>query len=157
VDKRFEEIYKKHGKYVYNVALGILKNRQDAEDAAQNVFIKLAGSIDSFRGESDIKTYLYRMAVNNSIDYIRKQSTHREKIEKVQVHEYASASSSLILDSLLDQLDEDHSVPLLLSEVGGFKYGEIAKILNIKPGTVKSRINRAIMKLRETLKKEASK
>jgi len=157
MDSRLDKIYKQHGKYVYNVALGMLKNRDDAQDVTQNVFIKLFNSLDSFRGDSDIKTYLYRMAINSSIDYIRRQSTHRDKLEKMEPETSVSMPDSLSFYSLVDKLDDDHKAVLLLSEIGGFKYDEIADILQTKTGTVKSRASRAIVKLREILAKEVIK
>ncbi len=147
---RLEEIYKANARYVYNVALGILRNRSDAEDVMQAVFTKLMGSLHTFRGEADIRTFLYRMAVNRSIDMIRFNRRLEEKAEKA-----APATRALpghdkpSFADLVSPLDEDHRTVLLLAEVGGFKYAEIAKMLGIEIGTVKSRVNRAVTKLRE--------
>jgi RNA polymerase sigma-70 factor (ECF subfamily) len=150
----FKEIYKQHSKYVFNVALSVLKNTKDAEDIMQDVFIKFFENMDNFRGEADIKTYLYKMTVNKSIDYIRKQAGRREKLVKIFETNIKSETQILVLNDLLDKLTMNEKLPLILSEIGGFSYKEIAEILNIKIGTVKSRINRSINKLKNILKKE---
>ncbi len=150
---KIEEIYKNYGKYVYNIALGILRNKTEAEDVSHDVFIKLFNSLDSFRGESDIKTYLYRITINKAIDLIRSNKLHNNKLEKIQIKEN-NAFLKTELYNLLEDLDLEHKVPLLLAEIGGFSYKEISEILNINIGTVKSRINRAINKLKDKVKEE---
>lgn len=156
MDLRYEKVYKDNSKYVYNVALGMLKSRDEAEDIMQNVFIKLFENFDSFRGDAHIKTYLYRMTVNKSIDYIRSQSLHSNKLELLDQPEPKKTDSGIsLLDSLLDKLSPDLKAPILLAEIGGFSYKEISKIMNINLGTVKSRINRGISKLKEYASKEA--
>ncbi|MCX8093569.1 MAG: RNA polymerase sigma factor [Candidatus Goldbacteria bacterium] len=147
---KIDEIYKKHSKYVYNIALGILRNKAEAEDITHDVFVKLFHSLNSFRGESDIKTYLYRMTVNKAIDFIRSNKLHNEKIEILGVKENMFFKNDLY--ELLAMLDTEHKIPLLLAEIAGFSYKEIAEILNINIGTVKSRINRAINKLKNRIK-----
>lgn len=150
MNDRVEQIYKENAKYVYNVALGILRNRTDAEDVMQAVFTKLMDSIHTFRGEADIRTFLYRMAVNRAIDLIRSNRRLEEKAEKAApVTESVPGHDKASFSDLVRPLDEDHRTVLLLAEVGGFKYAEIAKILGIQTGTVKSRVNRAVTKLRE--------
>jgi RNA polymerase sigma-70 factor (ECF subfamily) len=156
MDSRLEEIYRENSRYVYNVALGILRNKDEAEDVMQNVFIKLFDSFQTFRGEANIKTYLYRMTVNKSIDYIRFQSLHSKKNEEIEMPEAPNPDPArVVLDSLLENLKDDLKIPVLLSEIGGFSYKEIAAILKINLGTVKSRINRGITKLKELAAKEA--
>ena len=144
---KIEEIYKNHSKYVYNVALGILRNKAEAEDITQDVFVKLFYALDSFRGESDIKTFLYRMTVNKSIDLIRSNKLHFNKLKTTQFKEIDITIKSELY-SMLEIIDLNYKIPLLLAEISGFSYKEIAKILNIKTGTVKSRINRAINQLK---------
>jgi RNA polymerase sigma-70 factor (ECF subfamily) len=159
MDPKFEEIYRQNSRYVYNVALGILRNKDEAEDVMQNVFIKLFDSFQTFRGEANIKTYLYRMTVNKSIDYIRFQSLHSKKNEEIALPEPEPNNdpdaAKAALENLLGNLKDDLKIPVLLSEIGGFSYKEIASILKINLGTVKSRINRGITRLKELAAKEA--
>ncbi len=152
MDKKYSQIYRENAKYVYNIALGMLKNRDDAEDVTQNVFIKLFDSFGSFRKESSIKTYLYRMTINRSIDLIRKNRTADKYLEKSPSESRGSSEHSFILWDLLGRLDLNHRTPLLLSEIGGFSYKEISVILSINTGTVKSRINRAVNRLKKMVK-----
>jgi RNA polymerase sigma-70 factor (ECF subfamily) len=155
MDPQFETIYRENSKYVYNVALGILRSKDEAEDVMQNVFIKLFENFSSFRGDSSLKTYLYRMTVNRSIDYIRSQSLRAGKLEQMEIEESKTPDSSrALLDSLLEKLAPELKVPVLLAEIGGFSYKEISKIMNINIGTVKSRINRGIIRIREIAAKE---
>lgn len=156
MDPKFEKIYKVNSKYVYNVALGMLRNRDEAEDIMQNVFIKLFENFGSFRGDADIKTYLYRMTVNRTIDYMRSQTLRSNKLETIEQPEPKRSDSGVsMLDSLLDKLSPELKTPILLAEIGGFSYKEISEIMNINLGTVKSRINRGIAKLKEYADKEA--
>ena len=156
MDPRFEKIYRANSRYVYNVALGMLRNRDEAEDIMQNVFIKLFENLDSFRGDSDIKTYLYRMTVNRTIDYIRSQALRNNKLELIERPEPPkSNAASVILDSLLEKLSPDLRTPILLAEIGGFSYKEISAIMKMNIGTVKSRINRGMSRLKTYADKEA--
>ncbi|HDQ25876.1 MAG TPA: RNA polymerase sigma factor, partial [bacterium] len=118
------------------------------------VFMKLFQSIDSFRGESDIRTYLYRMAVNRSIDLIRSRRVREEKMGKIEVKTVQESHLEPKFAEIIEKLDEKHRVVLLLSEVAGFSYREIAEALDTKVGTVKSRVNRAITELRKIYAKE---
>ncbi len=150
----FEQIYKENYKYVYNVALSVLRNKKDAEDIMQDVFIKFFESIEYFKGKSDIKTYLYRITVNKCIDFIRRETLKRKKSEIINEKFAQKQNDNLILDNLLEKLNVDERIIVSLSEIAGFSYKEIAEILNIKIGTVKSRINRAINKLKDIINKE---
>jgi RNA polymerase sigma-70 factor (ECF subfamily) len=155
MDKRFEKIYSENARYVYNVALGMLRNKTEAEDIMQNVFIKLFDNFSAFRGDSSIRTYLYRMTVNKCLDLFRLRKIRESKLEKIDLPEEKNHAAGNELYSLLEKLDEDLKAPVLLSEIGGFTYKEIGDILGINLGTVKSRIHRGMHKLREIAKKEA--
>lgn len=156
MDKRFDAIYRDNARYVYNVAIGMLRNKTEAEDIMQNVFIKLFDNFDAFRGDSSIRTYLYRMTVNKCLDLFRLRKIRESKLEKIDLPEEKNTAASNELYSLLEKLDPDLKAPVLLSEIGGFTYREIGDILGINLGTVKSRIHRGMNKLREIAKKEAT-
>lgn len=152
--KQFEQIYKENAKYVYNVALSVLHNKKDAEDIMHDVFIKFFENIHYFKGESSIKTYLYRMTINKCIDFIRKESLKRKKMDFINEKFTPKEKDTVILFNLFEKLNFNEKVIISLSEIAGFSYKEIAEILNIKIGTVKSRINRAINKLKNIIRKE---
>jgi RNA polymerase sigma-70 factor (ECF subfamily) len=144
VNKAQIEIYRENSKYVFNVAMRVMGNREDAEDITQNVFIKLFNNMDAFRGDSSIKTYLYRMAVNESIDLMRKKSAETRKIDKVDKPVSYRPKDTTELDSFLSILPDDQKIPVILSQITGLSYKEIAAMLDISEGTVKSRINRGM-------------
>lgn len=150
----FEKIYRENSKYVYNVALGMLRNKTEAEDIMQNVFIKLFDNYGAFRGDSNIKTYLYRMTVNKCLDLFRLRKIRSNKLENIEVPEYRQSGPNYELESILEKLEPGVKTAVLLSEIGGFSYKEIAEIMGINLGTVKSRIHRGIKRLRELAGKE---
>lgn len=153
-------IYAEHSKFVYNIALRMLCDREDAEDIMQEVFMKLQVKISSFNGDSALKTFIYRMTVNSSIDFIRRKQSQAGRAEKSMegksAHVTNSYDNSLLLDSLLNSIPPEHKAALLLFEIGGFSQKEIAVIMKTNAGTIKSRISRSINKMSELLKKEAS-
>lgn len=150
----FEQIYKENSKFIYNVALSILRNKKDAEDVMQDVFIKFFENIYYFKGKSAIKTYLYRITVNNCIDFIRKEQIKIKKIELINEKYQKKEKDDIVLYDLIEKLNTNERIIISLAEIAGFSYKEIAQILNIKIGTVKSRINRTINKLKNFVLKE---
>ena len=153
-----EDIYRQHSKYVYNVAYRMLSNRSDAEDVCHEVFIRLNNSLASFKGEANIKTFIYRMTVNQSIDHIRKQQSQVSRAERSMDEPKPQRvdDGGMVLDDLLTLLDPESRACLLLYEVCGFPQAEVAEIMKTRTGTIKSRISRAIKKISEHLKKEDS-
>ena len=152
-------IYAEHSKFVYNIALRMMCDRDDAQDITQEVFIKLQDKLATFNGDSALKTFIYRMTVNSSIDLIRHRQSQSGRAERSMEgksgHVTHAYDNTMLLDSLLETLPPDHRAALLLFEIGGFSQKEIAAMLNTNAGTVKSRISRSISKMSESLKKEA--
>lgn len=160
----FEKLVYEHEKLVYNLALRLLGNEQDAQDAFQEAFIKAWTGLSSFRGESKFSVWLYRLASNVCMDMLR----HR-KNETLSLTVTDSSGEECILDvsdptpgphELLENresmeqlskaikaLPEDHRKILMLREEAGLSYEEIASLLGLDLGTVKSRIFRARKKL----------
>ena len=161
----FGYLVEKHQKLVYNLALKMLGNPEDAEDAAQEAFIKAYRSIESFRGDSKFSVWLYKLTNNVCLDMLRKR---REATVSLSVEDENGSDDTEIeiadarfspddvyekkemLEALrkgLSELDEEFRSVLVLREVNGLSYDEIGKVLNLDPGTVKSRIFRARKKL----------
>ena len=161
----FGYLVDKHQKLVYNLALKMLVNPEDAEDAAQEAFIKAFRSINSFRGESKFSVWLYKLTNNICLDMLRKK---REATVSLSVEDADGGDDSEIeiadarfspdevyekkemreaLHRGLGELDEEFRSVLVLREVSGLSYDEIAQTLDLDPGTVKSRIFRARKKL----------
>ncbi|MBR4953960.1 MAG: sigma-70 family RNA polymerase sigma factor [Oscillospiraceae bacterium] len=161
----FGYLVEKHQKLVYNLALKMLGNPEDAEDAAQEAFIKAYRSIESFRGESKFSVWLYKLTNNVCLDMLRKK---REATVSLSVEDenggddaeieiadgrfspdevYEKKEMREALRKGLSELEDDFRSVLVLREVNGLSYDEIAQTLSLDPGTVKSRIFRARKKL----------
>lgn len=161
----FEELVRAHEKTVYNLALRLVGNPQDAEDMAQEAFLKVYRSLPEFRGESKFSVWLYRIVSNVCLDHLRRQgrrpasslTTEDEDGEKQQwdVPDESQSPERLLEQKLtreavqrgLETLPEDQRQILLLREIRGMSYEEIGQTLDLEPGTVKSRIFRARKKL----------
>ena len=163
----FSEIVGRYEKFVYSAVFAELKNTDDAFDVSQEVFIRLYNAAGGFRCESTLKTWLYRMCKNCAYDYMRKYYKNRPVSLTVRDSEEETADDIDIVseetpeDEVIRKekiqavrkailnLPEDQRDVIVLRELEGLQYLEIAEILGISEGTVKSRISRA----REALKK----
>ena len=161
----FEELVLEYEKKVYNVALRMLNNSEDAADMTQEAFIKAYNSLQSFRGDSKFSVWLYRIVSNVCLDFLR--SKNRRPTVSLSVEDDdgedaqldvadESQSPELLLDRKLtrdsvrrglDSLPPDYRQILLLREIQGLSYDEIAQALSLGVGTVKSRIFRARKRL----------
>lgn len=164
-EEAFAELIRRHEKKVYNLALRICGNTEDACDAAQEAFLSAWKGLPNFRGEAGFSTWLYRLTSNASIDLLRRNKKQRgeislddaaaaidpiagepspqEQAEGVELREAVTAGLAL--------LSEDHRQALVLREMRELSYGEIASELGVDLGTVKSRISRARSALRKIL------
>lgn len=158
----FEALVRAHEATVYRLALRQLGSREDAEDAAQEVFLKAYTSIRNFRGDSKLSVWLYRITCNVCTDALRRR---RETVSLSQETEEGSGELELPdqrfdpvalaeqsdlrtrIAAALERLPAGARQILLLRELGGASYEEIAGILSLDLGTVKSRIFRARKKL----------
>lgn len=163
-EKAFELFMRKYQNMIFSLALRFLGNYQDAEDITQEIFITVFKQIDTFRGESSISTWLYRLAVNhckNRVKYFARRPVYRERDtgdglklqnrssgfltskpdEPDQVLE-ARETETVIMEALAG-LDEDHKTILLLREMENLSYVQIAEIMQLEEGTVKSKLHRA--------------
>jgi RNA polymerase sigma-70 factor (ECF subfamily) len=163
----FEEILIKHQDRIYNVCRYMLGNKDEAEDAAQDTFIKAYRKLSDFRPDSALYTWLYRIAVNTCLDYkkrpffasmFRGTREDDEVMNKLPSDEpsperlYESKQTGHALRVGLEQLLEKFRTVLILKEIEGLSYEEIAEVLDISTGTVKSRISRAREELKQLLK-----
>jgi RNA polymerase sigma-70 factor (ECF subfamily) len=165
----FELLIKKYQRRIFHLIYRITQDPAVVESVAQEVFLKAYRSIASFRGSSQFYTWLYRIAVNTSLSYIKKESAeeNRERILDHDLHNPILQSESLktedpeelflrkeffkhLLDSLR-RLPEDLRTAVILREFSGMNYEEIAEVMEIPLGTVRSRIFRARARLREML------
>ena len=161
----FEDLVRAHEKTVYNLALRMTGNPEDAEDMAQEAFLKAYRSLPDFRGESKFSVWLYRIVSNVCLDHLRRQSRRpavslTTEDEEGEAQQWDVPDESLSPERLLEQkltreavqkglrqLPEEQRQILLLREIKGLSYEEIGEILELEPGTVKSRIFRARKRL----------
>lgn len=164
----FEELVTAYERRVYALALRSSGSEEDAKDISQEVFLRIYRAIDSFRGESGFSTWVYRITMNICVDHARRGSTAPPTLSLVDedAHEtplpdpdpahqpeLAAENAALReeLQTALDELTDDHRQILLLRDVSGLHYDEIAHVLKLSEGTVKSRLARARRCLREIL------
>ena len=161
----FETLVLEYEKNVYNIALRMTGNSEDAADMTQEAFIKAYNSLQSFRGDSKFSVWLYRIVSNVCLDFLR--SKNRRPTVSLSVEDDdgedtqldvadESQSPELLLDRKLtresvrrglDSLPPDYRQILLLRDIQGLSYDEIAQALGLEVGTVKSRIFRARKRL----------
>ncbi len=153
----FEDVYKASSSFVYNVALRIVNNREDAREVTQEVFIIIYNKLKSFRFESSFKTWAYRITANTAINFAKKNSRNRavpyeEALNADTVTGEAQARmdqehQSRLVENLLGEINPDQRACVVLRNIEGLSYQEIAKALNININTVRSRLKRAREKL----------
>jgi RNA polymerase sigma-70 factor (ECF subfamily) len=153
----FEEIYKAASGFVYNVALGVVHNGHDAEEITQEVFLNVYHKLKGFRLESSLKTWVYRMAANTAINRYNKMKKDRQRNREYHsgLEEWHEPKEPDIdadmrkkaVKAYLDGLDPDQKACVVLREVEGLSYEEIADVLKVKVNTVRTRIKRAREKL----------
>ena len=166
--RAFNELVVEYESLVYNVCYRILGQQQAAEDAAQDAFVSAWRNIGSFRGET-FRPWLLRIAANLCRDELRRRGRRPsssldsaleagvpEPPDRALPPEEVTLNAELRtqLQSALDQLPEEQRTAVVLCDVEGLDYTEIAVVMNTSLGTVKSRIARGRLKLRELLKRE---
>lgn len=157
----FEEVYKAISGFVYNVAFRITRNNVDAQEVTQDVFMKIYHNLKTFQFRSEFKTWAYRITVNTAINYYRKSA--REDKGRVDYDAIIESSpgglsaaesamqndNEVTLNSLLGQISPEHKACLVLRELEGLSYQQIAVVLKIPVNTVRSRLKRARQALLE--------
>ena len=174
-ERAFREMVDEYGDRVYNLTYRMLGNREEAEDLAQEVFITVFKSIDSFRGDSKFSTWLYRISANHCKNRI-KYLVRRHDRGQVELDEGSDASldgpalgapkpsprpdlqlegaeMEQVLQAAIADLDEEQRILVILRDVEELSYEEICAITELPEGTVKSRLHRARMALRKKLQK----
>ena len=157
----FEELIRRYQDRVYNLCRYMLRDPQDAQDAAQDVFLKAYKGLKDFRPDASLYTWLHRIAVNTCLDYKRK--ARRDALKKEPLPEdlpstepfpselYESRENTESIQAALQKLPEKLRAPIVLREIDGLSYEEVAEVLHASVGTVKSRISRAREELRRIL------
>ena len=158
----FETIYRTHAGRLYSVACRVLGNPTDAEDLLQEIFLAAHRKLETFRGESALGTWLYRLAMNLCLDHLRSRATRSGQVTDPLDDEYGLDDSGsrrlaertvarMDLERAMAQLPEGCRTAFVLHDVEGLEHREIADILGIAEGTSKSQVHKARMRLRAML------
>jgi RNA polymerase sigma-70 factor (ECF subfamily) len=162
----FEDLYRKHYRRVYSICLRMTGNVAEAEDLTQEVFIQLHRKLDSFRGESAFTTWLHRLTVNQVLMHFRKRSVKSElttedgempdSVDPDTLNPEAMPIVDRIsLETAIAQLPPGYRTAFVLHDVEGYEHEEIARILGCSPGTSKSQLHKARLKLRRLIQQRA--
>lgn len=159
-----ERLVNTHQAEVYRLALSILDDPDEADDATQEVFVSALRSLDSFRGDSSLKTWLFSIAINlcrSRYQRDQRRTRLRQILESLFREDQAAPESEAIrheADSELWRavraLDEKHRIPIILRYYHDLPAADIAETLGIPVGTVHSRLNHARERLRARLKED---
>lgn len=169
----FQLLVERYQQRAFAVAFQILKRHEDAQDVVQEAFVKAYLSIDSFQGTSSFFTWFYRIVVNMAIDFRRKMGRKDRETISIDVDERDAIEQTIAsgaanqpenpldnalrseqarqINKVLGEISEDHRAVIVLREVEGLRYEQIADVLGISKGTVMSRLHYARKKLQQLL------
>jgi RNA polymerase sigma-70 factor (ECF subfamily) len=160
-----KEIYDKYHKKVYRIAYGVVRQREDALDIVQEVFIKLFRSIKNFQGRSHFYTYLYRMVMNTAIDHARKLGKKfassldeegsfepSDGAEKGPERVFLQKELEERVKRAMDKLPAEQKAALIFRDMEGLSYQEMAETMGCSIGTVMSRLHYGRKKMQDLLK-----
>ena len=174
-EQAFSEVFRLYGDKVFNLVFRMIGSRQEAEDVTQEVFISVFKTVDGFRGESKFSTWLLRIAANqckNRIKYLARRPTDGMDPEDVAQASPATAVGptvqshidgpdklmeaaeiEIIMQRAIDGMEEEHRLLIILRDVEELSYEEIGEITGLPDGTIKSRLHRARLVIKEALDK----
>ena len=161
----FASIFEEHRGKIYSVCLRMTNNTAEAEDLTQDAFVQVFRKLATFRGESTLATWLYRVAVNTVLMHFRKKEVRPASLDDPQIlgpkgsrYEYgvrdgclAGCLDRITLARVITQLPDGYRSVYLLHEVEGYKHQEIADLLECSTGNSKSQLHKAKLRIRELL------
>ncbi|MCK9408336.1 MAG: sigma-70 family RNA polymerase sigma factor [Bacteriovoracaceae bacterium] len=159
----FRYLVERYREKVRNVIFSIFNDADQVDDISQEVFIKVFHALPNFRFESSFYTWVYRIAVNKCRDELRKKKVKRffsfhsfekttnTKIENLATTTFDDENIKGVIEESLKKLPEKFRMPIILKDIDGMSYDEIADVLDCEVGTVKSRLSRGRTMLREIL------
>lgn len=166
----FETLIESHQKKVFNIALRMVGNYEDAAELAQDVFVRIFKSIKGFKEESSFSTWVYKITTNVCLDELRKRKNKNTvsldeniKVEdgeiKREIRDYKESPEEALekkelkkaVHHAINALPDMQKTMIVMRDIHGFSYEEIAQMVKCPDGTVKSRINRARRELKEIL------
>ena len=156
----FEVLYKQHAARLYTLACRMAGSPEDGEDLLQEIFLQAHRKLGSFKGDSAIGTWLYRLALNHCLDYVRSRQAKMSKLTDT-LDADASFQPTARRETPIARMDLERAVARLpegcreafvLHDVEGFDHKEVGRLLGIAEGTSKSQVFKARMKLRSMLR-----
>jgi RNA polymerase sigma-70 factor (ECF subfamily) len=158
----FETLYRQHASRIYTLACRMAGSPEDGEDLLQEIFLQAHRKLESFKGDAAIGTWLYRLAVNHCLDYVRSRQAKMNKLTETldaeSSFEPAARRETPIarvdLERAIERLPEGCREAFVLHDVEGFDHKEVAGLLGIAEGTSKSQVFKARVKLRGYLGKK---
>ncbi len=169
VEQAFAQVVEAYQHLVYNTVLGMLQNKEEAEDVAQEVFIQMFQSIKQFKGESKLSTWLYRIAITKSLDWQRRKN-RKKRFAFVETlfgaddrvrHDppefnhpgvaMENKEKSALLFKAIKQLPENQKTAFILNKVEGLSYDEVATVMQVTVASVEAFLHRAKQNLRKEL------
>jgi RNA polymerase sigma-70 factor, ECF subfamily len=156
----FETIYRQHSPRVYTLACRMAGSSEDGEDLLQEIFLQAYRKLGSFKGDSTLGTWLYRLALNHCLDYVRSRQAKMKKTTdsldadtgRDPVARRDTPVARIDLDRALERLPDGCREAFVLHDVEGYDHREVAELLGIAEGTSKSQVFKARLKLRALLK-----
>jgi len=166
----FNNIYIANAATVYNVCLNYLQNASDAEEATQDVFVKVHEQLDSFKEDSALKTWIYRITVNQCLDFLKAKKRKKRFGFHLFIHTHVQEDSAVFssfnhpgvqlenkeaterIYAAINQLPERQKTALLLKTMEGQSQNQIAEIMELSPKAVESLLSRSRANLKQLLK-----
>jgi RNA polymerase sigma-70 factor (ECF subfamily) len=158
----FEELYRAHAGKLFSLACRMIGNATDAEDLLQEIFLSAHRKLDGFRGESALGTWLYRLATNHCLDYLRSRAARTNQITDALDDEEGLFETGrrglaeqtvmkMDLERAMARLPDGCRAAFVLHDVQGLEHREVADVLGIAEGTSKSQVHKARLRLRAML------
>jgi len=170
----FEQLLEGYQRRIFNIAFHMVNNYEDAGDLVQEVLIRIYKSIGGFKEQASFSTWVYRITTNVCLDDIRKKKRRKvisldeeikfddgELVRQIKSDDPSPEDQAeknefkKSVNRAINRLSEEHRLVIVLRDIQGFSYEEIAKVLKCPEGTVKSRINRARQALKNILKNDS--
>jgi RNA polymerase sigma-70 factor (ECF subfamily) len=161
----FGELVRRYQDRLYNAVFRFLESGEDAQDVVQETFLSAYQALAGFKGSSRFFTWLYRIAMNHAVDLKRKrrvllrfEADQHEDTQPLDQSEFSrpqqaaeKGEESELLRQALQKLSPEHRMVLILKDIEGLRYEEMAEALEVPIGTIRSRLHRARLELREIL------
>jgi RNA polymerase sigma-70 factor (ECF subfamily) len=167
----FRRLVERYQRRAFALAFALVRDENDARELVQDAFLRVFKGLSGFQGNSSFYTWLYRIVTNSCIDHLRKAGRHASELDESEVPPAPEGAAAVLLgeveanpleairrkeiaarlQSALDQLPSYHRAVIVLREVDGMSYEEIAEALNVSKGTVMSRLFHARQKLQRAL------